>query len=140
MRLKWLIKEFIVKEVVRTAGPNSITLEFIEVGVMTEEERREYGELIETEPEAAMEVFHGATMPERFLTDETSPPEVPNRFFCIVQGKKGPARALMNQRGQTRFFSPNAAISLMKELLQDQATFTAATSSRAINARKSNFL
>ena len=136
MRLKWLVTELIVKEVVRTAGPNSITLEFIEVGMMTEEQRRKYGELIKTDPGAAMDVLYEASMPERYFGDRTCPPEVPNRFFCLVRGKIVSVRALVNQRGQTRFFSPNAAISLMKELQQDQATFRAATSAKAIEGRK----
>ena len=110
-----VIKEFILKEIVQTAGEDSISLEFREClpgdtaffqTLAEEDSCPKAGDVVSYFPKGT--VF----------------PDKPDKFVCLVKGKKDPTRrALINQRGQTRFLSPPAAIALMRELGQDEARF-----------------
>ena len=110
-----VIKEFILKEIVQTAGEDSISLEF-----------REYlpGDTALFQTLAEEDSCPKAGDVVSYFPKGTVYPDKPDKFVCLVKGKKDPTRrALINQRGQTRFLSPPAAIALMRELGQEEARF-----------------
>jgi len=110
-----VIKEYILKEIVLAAGPESISLEFVEFDP--------------EEAERSFAVAEDGSTPTKgigfsYFPKGTIFPDKERKFICLVKGRNEQVRrALINQRGQTRFLSSNAAISLMRDLKQNEAKF-----------------
>lgn len=95
------VKEVALKQVVSMAGPEAISLKFIEVESLDLSSQK------------------NLKFPGKEVADE--------RFYCIVEAANKPGKMiLINHRSQVRVLAAYGAVKVMKELKQKNAVFTVA--------------